>query len=66
MSLPDYTDLQEQHDKELEDELDKYPVCEWCHEHITDEDLWLINDGIICKECLDYYFKRKTEDYVRE
>ena len=33
MSLPDYTQLQEAYDKKLEDDLERYPVCDDCHHH---------------------------------
>lgn len=66
MSLPDYTQLQEAYDKKLEDELDKYPVCDDCHHHITDEDLYIINDKFVCEECLKDYYKFKTDNYIKD
>ena len=43
-------------------ELEKYPKCSECDNHIT-EDFYLINDEYICEDCIEQY-KVRIEDYV--
>ena len=66
MSLPDYSDLYDAHEKAKEDKLDKYPVCKHCKDPITDEKLYIIEEDFVCEECLKDYYRFDTDDYVRE
>ena len=54
----------DRHCAEQEAAVAKYPVCADCHEHITDEHLYEINDNLICQDCLDRYYKKWTDDYI--
>lgn len=64
MNIPDNYDLWEQHDAEQERQLHKLPVCSYCGEHIQDDFLYLINDEIICMDCLNDHFRKDIEDYI--
>jgi formylmethanofuran dehydrogenase subunit E len=64
--LPDNYDLWERHDRERERELEKYPLCDNCREHITDEHFYNINGTFICETCLNEDFRKRTEDYMEE
>lgn len=52
------------YDDEKEKALAKRPVCSVCDDPIQDEHLYLINDELVCPECLDRNFRKYTDDYV--
>ena len=56
--MMDNYDLFEMHDAEQERKLQKLPVCVYCNEHIQDESFFLINDEVICEDCMDSYFRK--------
>lgn len=64
--MRDVYDLWESHDNEQERWRMRRPRCSSCREHIQDEHLFLINDEIICTECLIRDFRKETEDYTDE
>lgn len=45
-------------------ELDKLPKCAYCGEPIQDEHYYEICDEVICEECVDNHFKKRTEDFI--
>ena len=45
-----------------EEALKKLPECGWCDNPIQDEHCYLINDEAVCQDCLDMFFKVRTED----
>lgn len=47
-----------------EKELEKFPKCLYCKHHIQDDYLYEINDEVICEECLNQNFRKRTDDYV--
>lgn len=63
--IPDNYDLWEQHDAEQERQLAKLPVCTYCGEHIQDDYLYLINDEIMCMDCLNDRYRHSTEYFMR-
>lgn len=52
------------YDAEQQRELDRLPVCEYCGHPIQDEELWVINDCLVCDSCAEYHHKKRTEDYM--
>lgn len=64
--LLDNYDMFEQHDRERERELKKFPVCCSCHEPITDEHLYCIKGYFYCEDCMNDEFRKSTEDYMEE
>jgi hypothetical protein len=56
----DYDRYSEEQDKQLQ----KYPQCSICDNHIQDEFLYLINDEFVCEECLKDEFRKNVEDYI--
>lgn len=63
MPFPDNYSLWAQHDAEMEAELEKLPVCSECGEHIQTDELYEINDELICPKCLKENHQKWTEDY---
>lgn len=50
-------------DAEQQEWIEKRPVCSICGEHIQDDYYYLINDEIICPDCLENEFRKEIEDY---
>lgn len=61
----DVYDLWAAHDAEQEAELQKLPECECCGHHVQSDFYYLINDEVICEECLNQHFRKAVDDYVR-
>lgn len=64
MHLEDNLDRFERYDAEREAQLHKQPVCCYCDEHIQSDHIYLINDEIICPDCLEAHFRKDIEDYI--
>lgn len=62
--IPDNYDRWEAHDDEKEMELQKLPVCCYCEERIQQDTFFLINDEIICEDCMDSYFRKAVDDFA--
>ncbi len=54
----------EARDAEQQSALDKLPVCSYCGEPIQDDFCYVINDEIICEECLEENFRKRVDDYI--
>lgn len=54
----------ESYSNEMEEEIEKCPVCDICNEHIQDDYYFEINGDIICESCMVDYFRKNTEDFV--
>lgn len=54
----------ERYDAEQQRRLSELPVCSECGEPVQDDFYYEINDEIICQECLDRDFRKRTEDYI--
>lgn len=63
--VPDYNDLFDQHEREQENELEKYPKCDCCGERIVDDKFYNIEGTYICMVCIED-FKVDTEDYMED
>lgn len=64
MNIPDNYDRWVRHDAEQQRQLQKLPVCTYCGEPVQDDYLYLINDEIMCMDCLNDHFRKDVEDYV--
>ena len=64
MNIPDNYDQWEAHDREQEEQLEKFPVCEHCGKPIQGEYLYLIDGEFICPDCLDREFKKNVDDFI--
>lgn len=49
-------------DAEEQKEIEKYPVCIECGEHILDDYAYQLDDGLICEDCLKSYHRVSLED----
>lgn len=49
-------------DTEQNKRLEQLPVCCYCTEHIQQDHYFLINDEVICPDCMDSYFRKEVDD----
>jgi len=61
--IPDNYDLWKQYEAEQERWLARQPTCSDCGEYVQDEYLYLINDEVICLDCIRRY-RKETADYA--
>lgn len=54
----------ERHDAEQEAARELLPICEECEGRIEDDFLYNINDCLICEECLNKHYRKRTTDYI--
>ena len=52
------------YDAEQYREEQKLPRCSCCDEPIYEEHYYLINNDVVCEDCLKDQFRKRTEDYV--
>lgn len=64
MGIPDNYSQWARHDAEQEAALHLLPVCSECGEHIQAETCFVVNDEIICEECMEQ-FRKYTDDLMR-
>ncbi len=63
--MVDNYDLWAQHDAEQERGLQLLPYCSECGEHIQTDDLYEINDELICPHCMEENHRKWTENFMR-
>jgi hypothetical protein len=51
-------------DRYQQQQLARLPKCAYCGETIQDDKCYLINDELICPECLVREHEKNTEDYM--
>lgn len=51
--------------EETEKELEHLPFCEDCGERIMDDYCYSDGDLVVCEECLERNYKKRTEDFMR-
>lgn len=61
--IPDNYSMWAAHDAEMEEELKKLPKCCECGEHIQTDELYEINDELICPQCMEDNHRKWVEDY---
>lgn len=54
----------EMHEAEQERRLSELPVCCYCENPVQHEHFYEINGEMFCPDCLETYFKKRTEDFV--
>lgn len=52
----------ERYTAKQEEALERLPKCGWCDKPIQDEECYLIEYEAVCQDCLDTFFKVRTED----
>ena len=62
--IPDNYSQWEARDREQESWLGLRPVCCYCDEQIQHDHYFLINDEVICPDCLDSYFRKDVHDFA--
>lgn len=55
----------DRHCAQQERKLKKFPKCDNCGEHITDEYFYNIDGTFLCEECIRDY-RQNTEDWIEE
>lgn len=55
----------EHHDREQAKRLEQLPKCGYCNEPIQDDYFFEINGEFVCEYCLDRFFKKNTEDFMK-
>lgn len=64
MNVPDNLDAFNQYDREQERQLDRLPKCSDCGQAVQSEHFYLINDEVICPDCLNRNYRKWVDDYV--
>ena len=65
--IKDYNDLYDDYEAEQERKLARLPKCFECGEPIQDEDCYELDDErIVCPRCLNRYYRKDTEDFIRD
>lgn len=54
----------DRHDAEQQKQLEKLPVCVECDEPVQDEHFYLINDEVVCMQCLKDNHRKRTDDFI--
>ena len=62
-NIPDNYNQWAAHDADQEAELRKLPVCCECGERIQTDELYEINDELVCPQCMEDNHRKWTEDY---
>lgn len=51
-------------DREQQKRLDRLPVCADCGEAVQDDHFYLINDAVICPDCMESGYRKEIDDYI--
>ncbi len=51
-------------DAEQTAELERLPVCADCGEPVQDDHYYLINDEVICPDCLESGYRKDIDEYI--
>lgn len=51
------------HDAKQQKELEKLPKCAECGEPVRDDHYYLINDEVICPDCLEANYRKDVRDW---
>ncbi len=54
----------ERHERQQQEQLERFPVCCECDKPITDEHYFEINGECLCEGCLNEHHRKWTDDYV--
>ena len=42
------------------------PLCEHCGCYIEDEHCYVVDDEILCEDCMKERYRRRTEEFIKE
>lgn len=51
-------------DAEQTAKLERLPVCADCGEPVQDDHYYLINDEVICPDCLESGYRKEIDEYI--
>ena len=51
-------------DAEQTAKLERLPVCADCGEPVQDDHYYLINDEVICPDCLESGYRKDIDEYI--
>lgn len=51
-------------DAEQTEQLERLPVCADCGEPVQDDHYYLINDEVICPDCLESGYRKDIDEYI--
>lgn len=51
------------HDAKKQKELERLPICADCGERVQDDHYYLINDEVICPDCLEANYRKDVQDW---
>ena len=51
-------------DAEQTAQLERLPVCADCGEPMQDDHYYLINDEVICPDCLESGYRKDIDEYI--
>lgn len=54
----------DRYDWELNKTLVSHPVCADCGEAVQDDHYYLINDVVICPDCMESGYRKDVDDYI--
>lgn len=60
--MPDNYSMWKKHQGSQDAWLARRPVCSECGEHIQEDYYYLINDEIICPDCMEDNYKKSIDD----
>ena len=64
--MPDYNDLFERYEAEMERRLRKYPKCCSCKDPITNDKLYDIGGKLYHEDCFNNEHLKDIEDYMED
>lgn len=64
--VPDYTDLYEEYEAELDRQAEKLPECAYCGVRITDDYYYDIDGTILCEDCMNDEYRKNTDEYMED
>ena len=56
--------LWERHEFEIEKEIEKLPICDYCHQPITEEHFYNVLGSFYCDHCMKEEFRVLTDDFA--
>ena len=54
----------ERYQAALDKEEEALPRCSICDEPVKDDYFYLINDEVVCPDCLEYHYRKEVNDYI--
>ncbi len=61
MNMPDNYDYFCMHEAEMDEKLDRRPVCVCCEEHIQDDHAYNIGGELYCPDCMESQFRMEID-----